>query len=593
MSTKRQWRRRTTIGVGVSVGATLGIAPAAQALEYEVDNLGDSNAFTTCDAGTDNDCSLRQAVNVANDSSPVSDVIVFESGLSGSIVIGSQLLVQDPLQINGPGASQLTIDANEGSGIFYAGSGADPLGVSGLTLTDGKRVGGGNGGGAIRNPSSANAISVTDSVLSSNEAASGGAVYSYGPVTIDGSTVSGNAAPAGGGGGVFLLNGGASLMVTDSTLSANHAPGSIGGAINSNNGDQVTIDGSTISGNDANAAGAIEVYNGDLAINGSTVSGNTATSFDGGGIRVRESEDTSIERSTISGNSARRGGGFASDRSTVAIEGSTISGNHVPPGGTDGGGIHITSDAPAQTVTVSNSTIAGNDAFIAGGGASFDDLGGGAPDPVLSNTIVADNTAPAGRDLDGNFGASFSLIESAAGAAITATVPGSNLAGQDPKLGPLADNGGPTATRKPLAGSPVIDRGSTAASADQRGRARPVNIPGIASSPASGADGADIGAVELARNEIPACGGRPATIAATGRRVTGTVGPDVIVGTPKANVIRGRGGKDVICGLAGSDRLVGGAGGDTLIGGKGRDTLRGGPGRDKLKGGPGQDILRP
>ena len=45
----------------------------------------------------------------------------------------------------------------------------------------------------------------------------------------------------------------------------------------------------------------------------------------------------------------------------------------------------------------------------------------------------------------------------------------------DPRLGPLADNGGPTETRALLTGSPARDRGSDAGcpATDQRGVARP------------------------------------------------------------------------------------------------------------------------
>ncbi|MGE3817900.1 MAG: choice-of-anchor Q domain-containing protein [Isosphaeraceae bacterium] len=53
-----------------------------------------------------------------------------------------------------------------------------------------------------------------------------------------------------------------------------------------------------------------------------------------------------------------------------------------------------------------------------------------------------------------------------------------NLIGGDPKLGPLADNGGPTWTHKPMPGSPALGAGSNAAAVldglttDQRGRPR-------------------------------------------------------------------------------------------------------------------------
>src|SRR5439155_22233245 len=54
----------------------------------------------------------------------------------------------------------------------------------------------------------------------------------------------------------------------------------------------------------------------------------------------------------------------------------------------------------------------------------------------------------------------------------------------DPKLGELADNGGPTQTHALLAGSPAIDAGDNAScpGTDQRGTARPVdgNSDGVA-----------------------------------------------------------------------------------------------------------------
>ena len=72
-----------------------------------------------------------------------------------------------------------------------------------------------------------------------------------------------------------------------------------------------------------------------------------------------------------------------------------------------------------------------------------------------------------------------------------------NLIGGDPKLEPLADNGGPTLTHKPLPNSPVIDAGKIFAglNTDQRGQSRPFNSPAVAN--ATGSDGSDIGSVEF------------------------------------------------------------------------------------------------
>jgi hypothetical protein len=65
----------------------------------------------------------------------------------------------------------------------------------------------------------------------------------------------------------------------------------------------------------------------------------------------------------------------------------------------------------------------------------------------------------------------------------------------------LQDNGGSTSTRAPLAGSPLLDRGSRGAdtngfpiNVDQRGQPRPFDNPALAN---GGGDGSDIGAVEV------------------------------------------------------------------------------------------------
>jgi hypothetical protein len=60
----------------------------------------------------------------------------------------------------------------------------------------------------------------------------------------------------------------------------------------------------------------------------------------------------------------------------------------------------------------------------------------------------------------------------------------------DPLLGPLADNGGPTKTHLPLAGSPAIDTSTGCGQTDQRGFARPADGDG------NGSAVCDVGPVE-------------------------------------------------------------------------------------------------
>lgn len=99
-------------------------------------------------------------------------------------------------------------------------------------------------------------------------------------------------------------------------------------------------------------------------------------------------------------------------------------------------------------------------------------------------------------------------------------------------------------------------------------------------------------AIEIAGAAPPRCGGERATIVArSGRRTTGTSGPDVIVGTNGRDVINGGGGADRICGRGGHDMVGGGNGNDRLFGDGGEDLLRGDPGNDSLIGGDGADGL--
>jgi hypothetical protein len=77
--------------------------------------------------------------------------------------------------------------------------------------------------------------------------------------------------------------------------------------------------------------------------------------------------------------------------------------------------------------------------------------------------------------------AGFNLIGDGSGAGAFINGVGGDQVGSpagrlNPRLGPLANNGGPTPTRAPLAGSPAIDTGPAApcpTAVDQRGVARP------------------------------------------------------------------------------------------------------------------------
>ena len=207
--------------------------------------------------------------------------------------------------------------------------------------------------------------------------------------------------------------------VTDNLLGTG---GSGGGIVN---GGAMTIYASTISGNFANIGGGI--YNfGALTVSDSTIAGNTATD-DGGGI-----ENAS---------------GF-----TLILNDSTVSGNTVK---SDVGG-GIDNRGPAY---VANTIIAGNSA-----------TGKNASDPDVHGVFTSTD-----HDLIGVTGDATGFVTTGPTASI---VLGSDLASAV-GLGPLADNGGPTQTMAPLAGSLAIDSGDNAPpapfslpAADQRGVTR-------------------------------------------------------------------------------------------------------------------------
>ncbi|HEY4635139.1 MAG TPA: CSLREA domain-containing protein, partial [Rhodospirillales bacterium] len=223
-----------------------------------------------------------------------------------------------------------------------------------------------------------------------------------GTIRIVHSTVSGNFATANGAG---VLNDGAGLVVIEnSTIADNHTPAG-GGGLYTNGGD-VTITGSTLSGNVAADGGGI-YSNGAVdtlglrphfALSGSTISENTAHAG-GGGMHNGGEAHLAITDVSFSNNVAHdAGGGLSSaDRSSVSILRTTFSGN-VTNG--EGGGAWFASE---RLVTIADSVFDGNaagvpepgdvldpsSANIAGGGGMYTE---GGPVTITGSTF-ANNTA--------------------------------------------------------------------------------------------------------------------------------------------------------------------------------------------------------
>jgi hypothetical protein len=228
----------------------------------------------------------------------------------------------------------------------------------------------------------------------------------------------------------------------------------------------------------------------------STIASNSAVSGrygygEGGGIF--NSGVLTVTDSTVSGNNAQYGGGI-NNVGTMTLTNSTISANT----GAGGGGIENRMGAvSAGTATITDCTLSGNTGGVSDrggpGSGGIDNSDGGAI--TLANTIVAGNndSASAAPDVAGTFKSlGHNLIGTTAGGLgwISSDLTGSSAHPLNPVLAPLSNNGGPTQTQLPLAGSPAIGAGSIAlippgVTTDQRGMARVVNGK------------VDIGAVEL------------------------------------------------------------------------------------------------
>jgi CSLREA domain-containing protein len=299
-------------------------------------------------------------------------------------------------------------------------------------------------------------------------------------------------------------------------------------------------------------------------ITGLTISGgNTAVS--GGG--VASSATLTLTDSTITNNKASiDGGGVLQANGTATLTNVTIQGNTATG---DGGGLITNGGAPAAA-NLTNVTVTGNtaDSDNAGGGQ-----GGGVNEVTgtitLKSSIVAGNTDVSGQtpDCDGGpTSAGGNVMGNTVGCGFSLST--GDVATTAPKLGSLANNGGPTFTVALLKGSPALNRASGCPTNDQRGATRSLG-----------------GKCDSGAYERITCRG------VLVNRV-GTSGKNTLKGTSKADGILGLGGNDTLKGLAGNDGLCGGKGNDKLFGGKGKDKLAGQAGRDILNGGPKNDSCK-
>jgi putative cofactor-binding repeat protein len=192
----------------------------------------------------------------------------------------------------------------------------------------------------------------------------------------------------------------------------------------------------------------------------------------GGGIFAVP--DTLMFSSTVSRNTASSNGGqtlggglLVEGSGTSRVTNSTVASNHANGGTARGGGI----ETFAGTLVVLNATISGNTAKLGGG------IYNEGSTATLEGTILAGNQASgSGDDCGGSSigSAGRNLVSKTAGCTFAPTA--SDIVNKGAKLGPLGQYGGPTQTIPLQSGSPALDHIVAAqcdVSKDQRGVKRP------------------------------------------------------------------------------------------------------------------------
>ncbi len=247
-------------------------------------------------------------------------------------------------------------------------------------------------------------------------------------------------------GGAVLLQGGAELVVNNSTFSENTL-------------DSVDIGGNRFTGGFGSAIGT-ERFSGSISVRDSEFRGNEAE-FGGGAIYLNGGTANISGSAFISNRGPLHGGAIVVDTGWMNIENSTFRRNR----SSNGGAISIS----RGSLTMTHLTMVANSSSY-GGGAAIRQWDGSA---VLRNSIVAGSSDVA--DCHGNVSGSGNFSEDG--------TCGATEAG-DPQLDEMT---GAPGYFTPLEGSPVVDAADAAycLATDQTGKPRPQGA------------GCDIGAIEF------------------------------------------------------------------------------------------------
>ena len=325
----------------------------------------------------------------------------------------------------------------------------------------------------------------------------GGAIYAAGSldVLVAGSRFTANSGSNSG--AVGMLN--SNLRVYNSSFTGNAASGTgqnyqdascpgighpgqagaggNGGAIAIDGGDDtdVVVCGSTFVGNSANELAGALGRTADIAARAMTIDRSlfrNNTAHQGGAFYLHNIAPLTIVASTFDSNRAVLFGAGQLDQTTFSIVNSTFTGNVA----TQGLAGALAFGGTGSSSVIQNATFAGNRAD--GGPGYFGAAYFGDSNFTVTNTLFANNTTgdpynPMQCGFSASAGANtlqWPALRVVGGLPDTPCVSGESFV--DPQLGTLADNGGPTPTLLPAAGSPARGAGHACPATDQRGNPR-------------------------------------------------------------------------------------------------------------------------
>jgi hypothetical protein len=188
------------------------------------------------------------------------------------------------------------------------------------------------------------------------------------------------------------------------------------------------------------------------------------------GLGTGGGSETAVVDSLIARNVGQGAGGI-DNVSFLHVLGSTVTGNTGTPRGLSsfaaGGGVASSGFMTVEHSTIAQNRLAPGFAIVTAANLAI------FASPVLEHGAVVRASIIDDGGADGNCRG---RIGSRGGNVVSDGTCGLALAGDrvaDPRLAPLADNGGPTSTRALLDDSPAIGAGVDCGGADQRGTARP------------------------------------------------------------------------------------------------------------------------